>query len=264
MVVLLTMALSLVACSDKKANAKEEEYFADEDFMKDLAKGLETRWSFDSEHDDKTQDIASYSKEHKEYYEKLVDSELDSISKYMDEKFKDSKLKESAVSYINALNEQKEAAKYIVASPQQYEKDWEAARVKRAKLLESFVRDYGLTVSDEYQDILDEFMITSQTAKEEDQLKEQFAQMTENLQFAVNDDGYGNKTCTAEVHNITDKNFKQLQFQVNLLDGNNTIVQSTYGHVNNINADQKAVLEFMTNKDFVGTDVTIDFWEEAE
>lgn len=93
----LTVSLLLIACGNK------QDKYADQAFMNDLSKGLEARWSLsDSDPDN----------ESKDFYKQLDKKELDSISSYSNKKFKNDKLHEHAIAYINALKKQKATLKY--------------------------------------------------------------------------------------------------------------------------------------------------------
>ena len=94
----------LTGCGNtNSASTQKEEHYADEDFMKDAAKALETRWKMNESDEDKV--YTEGSDEQKELFSKWTQAELDILSEYEDEKFEDSKLKELAIQYINALKD---------------------------------------------------------------------------------------------------------------------------------------------------------------
>ncbi|MGF6991570.1 hypothetical protein M2150_002849 [Lachnospiraceae bacterium PM6-15] len=260
-VLVLAITMAMMGCT-KKEDVKEEEYFADEDFMKDLAKGLESRWDFQEQ---SNFDVADYyTEKHAEYFEGCVDSELDVISKYKDEKFENDKLKEKAISYINVLSDQKESLKYVTVSSEKFDQEWEKVYTERTKMLEVFVTDYDLTVNEKHQKTLDELMLKGELAREDDELKNAMSEMVAGLQFDVVDDGFGFKTCTSQIQNTAGVNFKSISLVINLLDANSTIVDTQYTFLNNLGNGQSAVVEFFTEKEFTSTDIVVDYWEVQE
>lgn len=150
--ILSIMAIVICGCgSTKQAEKSTEETYADKDFMKDLAAGLEARWSIEEPEYTEGDDT------HKDYYTKLVDAEYDKVSPYLDKKFKDSTLQQKAINYINMIKQQKEALKYLQVNYDKYDKLWGEAYDERSKLIVDFIDNYGLTVSDKYKSTLDDF-----------------------------------------------------------------------------------------------------------
>ncbi|SUN72126.1 Uncharacterised protein [Streptococcus infantarius] len=81
--------------------------YYDNDFVTDLGKALDARWTYT---DDKANaDVVMT----EEGYETATQTELDVIEKYQDLKFKDSKLKEAALAYINELKNGLKVAKTV-------------------------------------------------------------------------------------------------------------------------------------------------------
>lgn len=248
----------LSSCEAATANIggeEEETQFADQSFMEDLASGLEARWALVEKQEEKTE---TTQKEDLDQIKQCIKAEMDSIGKYENETFEDSKLKEAALSYINALKMSSEALAYINADPAKYADMWDSAYSQRAKLLETFVKEYGLTVSEQYQYQLDDFMVTSQVAKENDALKEALEEMEKSISFELEKNEYGWKTYNAIVENTTEKDLGSTQFTINLLDADGVIVETQYYNVDIFKVGQKAKVEFMTDKDFASTEVEID------
>lgn len=91
---------------------EEEVYYADEDFIADMGKGLEARWTLNDADEEKEgyDEIQEQSDEWKKMMVSYIDAELDIIGKYTDEKFEDSNLQELAIKYVNLL---KNIKKYV-------------------------------------------------------------------------------------------------------------------------------------------------------
>ena len=102
--VIMCLGLVLTGCSGntKKEEKKDEPQYADEQFIKDMAKGLEARWTLNEQDENKDgyDAIALESDENKKMMLSYIQAELDYVEKYKDEKFEDSKLQEKAISYV--------------------------------------------------------------------------------------------------------------------------------------------------------------------
>lgn len=268
-IVLLFMfvLVSVIGCGGKKedsAKKEEKEVAADETFMKDLAKALEARWALSDKYDsmDKYANAEIGSEEHKESYEDYVSAELDILEKYQTEKFEDSKLQEKAIQYINLLKQQKEACDYITVDYEKYDELWYDAFNKRTQMIVEFVNDYKLKVSDKYEDTLKDLTLNAQQVNEENEKEGKVQALIGSIEFALaEDDGYGWKTYNAVVENTTDMNFSYFGLDINLLDQDDVILETTYANVSNWNSGQKVKFEFTTDKEFVATQVTGEYTE---
>lgn len=269
-VILCTCILFLVGCGTTNSNgsgdAQTSEQFADQEFITSLANGLEARWKLNDEYENKYQNADSQpaigSDEHVESYTSWVNAELDEIADYKDAKFEDSKLKEKAISYINCLNDQLESLEYATLDVEKYYELWQNAYKERSKLIEDFVNDYGLTVSEQYQSTLKEMLTNSKLVKENEDEQQKVNDLAASIEFEIEKSDDDWKTCSAIVENTTGMNIKTLDFTINLLDEDGVILETTYDSIGNIQNGQKARIEFITDKNFTSTKVTVNYWEK--
>ena len=93
--------------------------YADEDFITTLAKGLEARWALSDSGD---YEYVEGTQEHRDFYSSLLKAELNVISNknFENATFKDSKLKEKAISYLNCLHDQEDALTYVTVDYDKY------------------------------------------------------------------------------------------------------------------------------------------------
>ena len=162
--------------ASQTATTETEIHYADENFISDLATGLQKRWDIN--------DVAEYeegSEEQKQYDTELVDAELNVLEKYQSMVFEDSKLQEYAISYINCLKQQKEAISYITADYETYDEKWSEAYNNRTKLIMTFVNDYGLKVDEAHQAALDELVANAKVVNEDEKIKTTIDSMMQNL-----------------------------------------------------------------------------------
>lgn len=259
---ILCLATLLVGCSKKEEAPKNE--YVDGDFVKDMAKGLQARWDL-SDKDEKKEgyeEIAVNSKENQKMMLSYIDAELNVIEKYTEEKFEDKKLQEIAVKYINLLKEHKEICPEITVDYDKYYEDFLPIYDERSKVIETIVKDYGMTVDEKHQDTLDDFLTNSKMVAEQEQIEEEIQKMVNNIQFQmVKDNGGGYKTYQAVVENTTGVDFQTFTVNINLLNSEGVIVETTYDQVSGFNKGAKVQFEFMTDKEFASTEVIVDWWE---
>lgn len=250
--------------NQKTEKSEEETKYADEQFIKDMSKGLQARWDL-NEKDEKKEGydkIELQSQEYKDMMLSYIQKELDYTEKYTDEKFKDSKLQEYAVKYINLLKQHKDICQYIpVDYYGKYLDEFNPIYDERSKIIEDLVENYNLTVDKKHQDTLDEFKTNSQLVKDQDAMEESVKNMLADIQFTEvsNEDGW--KTYQGVVENTTGKDISTLNVDINLKNADGVIVETTYDDVSNFTKGAKAQFEFYTDKDFVTTEVTASYYE---
>lgn len=163
------MSFSIVGCSDNKQELKDQvkeeakqaaeekkkqeeakQAVVDEAFLESMKTGLQNRWDKVSVNKNKT---------FNSHYGEYIQAELDEIEGFEDKKFNDSKMKEVAVAYINALKNQLKAAKNADKDLANANFDFSGKAMReRISNLKTLVNDYGLEVDKEHQDDLKEIL----------------------------------------------------------------------------------------------------------
>lgn len=260
--------LLFTGCSGSQQESKQEEeiHYADEDFVKDMAKGLEARWTLNEQDESKEgyDAIDLQSSEYKDMMISYINAELDCIGKYKDEKFEDSKLQEEAISYINLLNDHIEICDYIpVDYYGKYLEEFQPIYDGRSKIIQDMADNYGLTVSDKFQSYLDEFKTNSKLVQEKDTQEQAIDSMLSNITFEEVPDEYAGdwKTYQGVVENTTGSDFSTFAVNINLLNADGVIVETAYDQVSNFTNGAKAQFEFSTDKEFTSTEVTVQYYE---
>lgn len=260
--------LLFTGCSGSQQESKQEEEirYADEDFVKDMAKGLEARWTLNEQDESKEgyDAIDLQSSEYKDMMISYINAELDCIGKYKDEKFEDSKLQEEAISYINLLNDHIEICDYIpVDYYGKYLEEFQPIYDGRSKIIQDMADNYGLTVSDKFQSNLDEFKTNSKLVQEKDAQEQAIDSMLSNITFEEVPDEYAGdwKTYQGVVENTTGSDFSTFAVNINLLNADGVIVETAYDQVSNFTNGAKAQFEFSTDKEFTSTEVTVQYYE---
>ena len=243
----LLMISFVLGCG--KTEKTEEPSYADQSFISALSKALESRWKkSEEEHDPDSPD----------FLRELVQIELNALSKYENEPFEDSKLKEKALSYINCLKQQDEALSYANVDSEKYSELWSEAYNNRTKLITEFVNDYGLSVSEKYQSTLSDMITNAKVLQEKEEDKDKISAIIDSISFEVVEDSYGYKTYESIIENTTGKDIDWISFTINLLDEDGIIVETEYDSVNNLRNGQKAKIQFMTDTQFKSTEITAD------
>ena len=147
---LVVSVITLSACGD--SNKKEEVHYADKDFLNSFVVGLQKRWDYVESDQGKKDSDDKYS----DYIVKANEYELNSLKNYKDEKFKDSKLQEKAIAYINAINKNIDTAKKYTGFDL-LEKS-EASHSERTVILTEIIKEYKPKFDEKYQKYADDLM----------------------------------------------------------------------------------------------------------
>ena len=251
---LLLFSLSfLMGCNSASSN---EPQYSDKDFINSMSKGLENRWDI-SENPNHPETVSGL--------EECVDAELKELTQYESATFEDTKLQEKALQYINILKDSKEHAAWNYSNNYKDVEKWEDLYNQRTVLIKYFVENYNLTVDDKYQDIMKEFLSNGESVENESAVETALEKEANNIKFKlVEDDGYGWKTYRGKFKNKTGQELKDLSLAINLLDKEGTVVATEYSNLNNLENDQKAVVEFSTDKKFKNVKVVPDYYELKE
>lgn len=211
----------LAGCADK--GSQDQPSSSDDAFVQSVAKGFEARAALAEK--------SAKSDQSEEYYENLVDAELEQVEQYQSSQFEDSKLQESAIAYINSLKDQRSAAELYATDNSKFKQDWQKAYDKRTALLKTFVDDYGLTVSSACQDDLDK--LVSHGKKVERETSQKAA--AESLASAIDlefTERYSSVVGKATATNDTGYDFDYISFDVELFDASGVKVETTSLYAN--------------------------------
>lgn len=137
-----TMLLSFTACNSNSAPTSNDEYASQEDFLKDMAKGISNRLkNVDDEKTRTTDEMASYQAN-------VVSYELEQILKYEDSLFSDKVFNDLAHTYIAACKTQKLSADNYKNS-NIYPSLWDAGSNIRKSIISELYSRYNLPITSE-------------------------------------------------------------------------------------------------------------------
>ena len=260
---------SLVGCGSAKnktqteTSVTEKENYCDDDFIKAMKKGLETRWDLTDadEKKDGYDDIAVQSDEYKNMMLSYVQAEIDEVEKFKDKKFENSKLQEDAISYINLLNESKESCKYISVDYDKYAEQADDIYNRRITIIKDLIDNYGLKIDDKYKDIIDDFDTTMKMTQEDNANMEAVGNMTADLEMDSQTDEFGDTTATGVLENNTGYDFDDFEVHFTLYDENGVVVDTPVDYLQNFTNGTKAQVEFYTDKQFSTYEVYGQWYE---
>ncbi|MFC6201547.1 hypothetical protein ACFP1L_06640 [Lactiplantibacillus nangangensis] len=247
-VLFFTVAL-LAGCSQK--NHSETKYY-DKDFISSLEKGLQSRWDINK---------ASSSKplKSKEALTKSVNAEFNTVKPYKNKRFKDDKLHEQVITYLNALEDQKKALEHFEKS--KYITEWNKAYNTRTEMLLKINSKYKLTVASKYQPDLDKLIRNGDAVVNKNNKRDAVNILIKAFKFEKShDNGYIGKY-TAIVKNTSGYAFKTFNAKVKLIDSNKTVVQTRHISADAWDKDQTNQFEFTTDKEFSTYEIVSDFIE---
>ncbi|WP_460730508.1 hypothetical protein, partial [Nocardia heshunensis] len=210
LVTVLLAGLSLVACSNKKSETK----YYDSDFISALETGLQKRWAI-------TDTVKDIDKASQDTLDKSVNAELKVVKPYENKKFKNDKLHEQALTYINALKDQKTALKSYDKS--NFFDKWNKAYNVRTKMIVQINQKHKLKVADKYKSDLTELTRHGDAVANQNQKTEAINSLIKSIKFKqTKDDGY-TYTYDAKVKNTSNYSFKTFGIKVKLMDSQKTV-----------------------------------------
>lgn len=269
------VAFSLVGCKDASEKKKKEITY-DKMFIKDLKIALENRWDLCNEDDKngntkKVEDLwnqQNYNESLNLNYDMLIkytNKELEILSKYRNKKFKDNKLQEEIIKYINILEQQKNDVlpKLLIGGDVGIKAcdEWSNLYDQRCKLLKEIIEKHNIKFSKKYKKDAQTILGAAVNATNNDKINEAITNMLSNLQYNLEKDYYGYKTYFAIVESNSEYNFKTFYVTINLLDQNGVIIESTNASINNFNSGMKGKLTIQTTNSFASTITTIENYE---
>ncbi len=248
--------LPIFGCSDDQMESDTPEY-ADSAFMSDLSESLMARWDEAAKLDQSGYD--PYSKEYQEDLIALIDIELNNISEYRSATFEDRNLQEAAISYINILEDTKEAANLLTIDYEDYSLKWTESYNERSKAIAEFASDFGLTVDEAHQSELNDFIGTAQQIEDDEALQEKVNNMLAGLQFSATEQSGSYVTYSATLTNNTGADFAYINMTIDLIDENELILEQAYCNVGVLADGKSILLEFVSDKQFAAYQIHADY-----
>lgn len=235
----MLLALGIVGCSGGSSSSGSEENYIDSTCMGVIASGWEARAALNDKITAETMlDDAKYGAALQE----AIDAERNIVGDLKNQKFKDSKLQEKVLSYLNNLDEQYELAGDMDSTDLDFYTKWDTKYNERCSILKDFYDNYDLKVDDKYADDFKEVLTNGKSAQAKTAQKEAIDALVSAATWDVADDGYGT-TFTAIIENTSDYSFEDVGIIVSCYDADDVKVEEAYASVNSWAKGEKAKFE---------------------
>lgn len=258
------MALALVGCGGDMASSGSAEpvNYADEDFVTDAGKALENRWDEGDKLD--VDGMGTDSGAFVTAMTTLTDMEIDALSEYRTANFKDGKLQELAIKYLNNLDEAKVVVAELPSGDYDSFEKWENVYNERTTIIQTLIDKYGLTFSDKYADTVSDITANAKSVKQKDEEKAKVDKLAKSLTFDKKGDGTGYYTYTTKFKNDTGLEFDDLWFNIDLIDKDGTVVEQECISFDEV-ADGKSYSgDFFTDAKFDRYEITAEYTLKSE
>lgn len=247
------LIVTVAACSGQKESGPD---YSDDEAMSVISQGLEKRFAIVDQQDSDDNSGAKTVRE-------AVNTELNTDKPLKDRQYENSKLQEQVIGYINVLEESLGVIdKYSYESTEYVEK-WTEVYDKRTQILKTFVDDYGLKVSAQYENTLKDLVANGTSAAKEKEEKEAINKLISSAEFKKNDEGYDNYTYTAIVENTTEYSFENVSVVLNLYDKDG-VKQEAYANVNSWAPGETVRFEAYSQCDAQQIKPTVQYYSVAD
>lgn len=215
----------------------------DENFISDMSKGLEERWKINENSTESTT----------ENWNSYINAEYDFISKYKDEDFENNDLQNLANEYIESLENAKSITNLVESNYDLFWSKYTEIYNDRCIALLNINNILPIKVSDKNQSNLDGLLQNAQNVIDT-------RNIIKNTNFKIKTKDGIYKTYEATVENTSKLNFTYFNYNINLVDKNGIVVETTSSSTNNWNIGTKHKFEFFIDKEFEKIEIaSIDY-----
>lgn len=244
--------LFTVGCSSHKSEDDVNKTY-DEEFLDALEKSIENRHELASSNTN----FDNYTdSDYQKFYINLVKSETNIIYEYENKEFKDSRLKKLATQYIDGLKKQEEATQYYITDFIKFNQIWEEGLKERSMSLMDIKNEYEIKIKDE---VVYELNQWAKQGNEENEFENELDKILNNIKFELDKNDYGWKYYSTIQENTTNKDITYINMVIKLKDENGITIEEQYIYLDSWKKGEKVKMEFSTEKEFVDTEITVDY-----
>ena len=222
LLVLLICSLGFIsACSQNAANTAKSKY-VDDKAMNIIAAGFERR-------SDVIESNANDDDPHStENIQEAIEAEIKNDKELKNARFKDSKMQQDVITYLNLLDDQLKVTEDYSQSSADYYEEWNKVYDKRSAQLKKLVDNYGLEVGEKYKDDFNDLIKNGKSVAEKTRYEDAINSLIQGANFEKSDDGYGLYTYTAVVENTSGISFSNVSLTLALYDADDIKAEETY------------------------------------
>ena len=243
LLVLLICSLGFIsACSQNDANAAKSKY-VDDKAMSVIAAGFERR-------SDVIESNANDDDPHStENIQEAIEAEIKNDEELKNARFKDSKMQQDVITYLNLLDDQLKVTEDYSQSSSDYYEQWNKVYDKRSAQLKKLVDNYGLEVGEKYEDDFNDLIKNGKSVAEKTRYEDAINSLIQGANFEKSDDGYGLYTYTAVVENTSGISFSNVSLTLALYDADDIKAEETYADTSSWAPGEKVKFEAMSDVD---------------
>jgi hypothetical protein len=243
LLVLLICSLGFIsACSQNDANAAKSKY-VDDKAMNVIAAGFERR-------SDVIESNANDDDPHStENIQEAIEAEIKNDKELKNARFKDSKMQQGVITYLNLLDDQLKVTEDYSQSSSDYYEEWNKVYDKRSAQLKKLVDNYGLEVREKYEDDFNDLIKNGKSVAEKTRYEDAINSLIQGANFEKSDDGYGLYTYTAVVENTSGVSFSNVSLTLALYDADDIKAEETYADTSSWAPGEKVKFEAMSDVD---------------
>lgn len=243
LLVLLICSLGFIsACSQNDANAAKSKY-VDDKAMNVIAAGFERR-------SDVIESNANDGDPHStENIQEAIEAEIKNDKELKNARFKDSKMQQDVITYLNLLDDQLKVTEDYSQSSADYYEEWNKVYDKRSAQLKKLVDNYGLEVGEKYKDDFNDLIKNGKSVAEKTRYEDAINSLIQGANFEKSDDGYGLYTYTAVVENTSGISFSNVSLTLALYDADDIKAEETYADTSSWAPGEKVKFEAMSDVD---------------
>ena len=238
----------------KENEESEEIIYADDAFYKDAAKAFNNRQETIEKLDNDVDEIV--------YIENILElnkDELESVKKYKDFIFEDSKLKENVLKYINSLSEILEIRISDLMNNQETQKLYDTIRAKRGEAIKYFNESdiYSSLIKEKYKSHQTEVIENSEEIIDEEEFIKNLEEKVKNLKFKKGKGEFGT-TYTSIFQNDLNRDLENVSIHVVYRDEDDVIVEDDYVYINDLSIGDKYKIELIPVEKFKRIELSLE------
>lgn len=243
LLVLLICSLGFIsACSQNATNLDKPKY-VDDKAMNIIAAGFERRSDVIESN---SNDDDPHSTEN---IQEAIEAEIKNDKELKNARFKDSKMQQDVITYLNLLDDQLKVTEDYSQSSADYYEEWNKVYDKRSAQLKKLVDNYGLEVGEKYKDDFNDLIKNGKSVAEKTRYEDAINSLIQGANFEKSDDGYGLYTYTAVVENTSGISFSNVSLTLALYDADDIKAEETYADTSSWAPGEKVKFEAMSDVD---------------
>ena len=243
LLVLFICSLGFISACSQNATNSEKPKYVDDKAMNVIAAGFEKR-------SDVIESNANDDDPHStENIQEAIKAEIKNDKELKNARFKDSKMQQDVITYLNLLDDQLKVTEDYSQSSSDYYEEWNKVYDKRSEQLKKLVDNYGLEVGEKYKDDFDELIKNGKSVAEKTRNEDAINSLIQGAYFEKSDDGYGLYTYTAVVENTSGISFSNVGLTLALYDADDVKAEETYADTSSWAPGEKVKFEAMSDVD---------------